>query len=292
MPAPDTLTISAAARLCHVDRRTLQRAIHAGRLHLDAAHGLDREALIATGYLVLDTPQQTPHDTPHGTPQSGPQETPHNTDNTPHGTPQATPQPQQLFLLLGRLTIALEGLWDEVRQLRVTPRHTPQGPPQVSPRTPQRAPRGVPQSPPLTTRHTTRHKEHRSARHRPRHRARRSQTTAHPLTPPRTAWDACARGAMSGGVPGNRSCACPPRRIGSVRIFADARGGRPSARARRRSGATGAGRGGCAGQCVLALVVRSAPCCPHPCMRRESAQKGPASSPSHQSEHARSASWR
>src|SRR4030095_15143424 len=49
---PDTLAISAAARLCQCDRRTLQRAIHAGRLHLDAPHGLSREELIATGYLV------------------------------------------------------------------------------------------------------------------------------------------------------------------------------------------------------------------------------------------------
>ena len=44
-------TVSAAARLCGVDRRTLQRAIQAGRLPLDAQHCLSREALIAAGYL-------------------------------------------------------------------------------------------------------------------------------------------------------------------------------------------------------------------------------------------------
>ena len=44
-------TVSAAARLCSVDRRTLQRAIQAGRLSLDAQHCLSREALIAAGYL-------------------------------------------------------------------------------------------------------------------------------------------------------------------------------------------------------------------------------------------------
>ena len=46
------------------------------------------------------------------------------------GVPQETPQPPQLFLLLGRLTIAVEGLWAEVRQLRAElrqmPQHTPQ----------------------------------------------------------------------------------------------------------------------------------------------------------------------
>jgi len=70
---PDTLTISAAARLCRCDRRTLQRAIHTGRLHLDAQHCLSREELIATGYLIADAPQETPQDTPWGTPQDVPQ---------------------------------------------------------------------------------------------------------------------------------------------------------------------------------------------------------------------------
>jgi hypothetical protein len=47
------LTISAAARLCQVDRRTLQRAIHAGCLHLDPQHHLSREKLLSAGYLAL-----------------------------------------------------------------------------------------------------------------------------------------------------------------------------------------------------------------------------------------------
>lgn len=53
-------TISAAARVCGVDRRTLQRAIHAGRLQLDAQHCLSREDLIAAGYLMAYSPQATP----------------------------------------------------------------------------------------------------------------------------------------------------------------------------------------------------------------------------------------
>jgi hypothetical protein len=76
-----TLTISAAARICHCDRRTLQRAIHAGRLHLDADHCLSREELIATGYLIADTPQEAPHSTPQNTPQ-----------HTPHAAPQEMPR--------------------------------------------------------------------------------------------------------------------------------------------------------------------------------------------------------
>jgi len=57
-------TVSAAARLCGVDRRTLQRAIQAGRLPLDAQHCLSREALIAAGYLDAPPPQSTPQRTP------------------------------------------------------------------------------------------------------------------------------------------------------------------------------------------------------------------------------------
>jgi hypothetical protein len=77
------LTISAAARLCRVDRRTLQRAIHAGRLRLDARHGLRHGDLVAAGYLVQETPQ---------------------------ATPQHAPQDERLCALLLRLTEAIEGL--------------------------------------------------------------------------------------------------------------------------------------------------------------------------------------
>jgi uncharacterized coiled-coil protein SlyX len=45
------LTISDAARRCGCPRSTLQRAIRAGRLHLDAIHLLDSDELIHAGYL-------------------------------------------------------------------------------------------------------------------------------------------------------------------------------------------------------------------------------------------------
>src|SRR5262245_3765908 len=113
----ETLTISAAARLCQCDRRTLQRAIHAGRLHLDAQHGLSRKELIAAGYLVPETSQATPHGTPHGAPHPTPQEEPQNTPQevprgTPQRAPQATPQPTSrgapLLTALERLAVAVE----------------------------------------------------------------------------------------------------------------------------------------------------------------------------------------
>jgi hypothetical protein len=126
------LTISAAARLCHMDRRTLQRAIHADRLHLDAHHCLSTDELILAGYLITDTPQETPQVTP----QYAPQETPH-----------ITPQEMPLLPLLERLALAMEGLVDEVRQLREDLRQTPQAAPQRVRRT--RAP--TPQSPPQVT---------------------------------------------------------------------------------------------------------------------------------------------
>src|SRR5215467_7392009 len=71
-PPMATLTIAAAARLCHCDRRTLQRAIHTGRLHLDAQHCLSREELIRTGYLIEDTPLAPPLAMPQDAPQATP----------------------------------------------------------------------------------------------------------------------------------------------------------------------------------------------------------------------------
>jgi hypothetical protein len=121
----ESLTISAAARLCRCDRRTLQRAIHAGRLHLDAQHALSREELIATGYLVPDTPQATS--------QAASQD-----------TPQALPQGALLLAALGRLTLAVEHLSQEVRQLRLSSPALPHGTPQW---TPQDTPQSAPQEP-------------------------------------------------------------------------------------------------------------------------------------------------
>lgn len=53
------LTISDAARACRVARSTLQRAISAGRLSLDAAHQVDTAELLRAGY-TLHAAQQ-PH---------------------------------------------------------------------------------------------------------------------------------------------------------------------------------------------------------------------------------------
>jgi len=100
MPA---LTVSAAARLCGVDRRTLQRAIQTGRLPLDAQHCLSREALIAAGYLDAATPQDMPQD-----------------------MPQELGQATALLALLERLTSAITDLHEEVCSLRDDLRQMPQ----------------------------------------------------------------------------------------------------------------------------------------------------------------------
>ena len=100
MPA---LTVSAAARLCGVDRRTLQRAIQTGRLPLDAQHCLSREALIAAGYLDAATPQDMPQD-----------------------MPQELGQATALLALLERLTSAISDLHEEVCSLREELRQMPQ----------------------------------------------------------------------------------------------------------------------------------------------------------------------
>jgi hypothetical protein len=115
------LTISAAARLCHCDRRTLQRAIHSGRLHLDAEQRLSTEELLLAGYLVADTPQEAP---------------------------QATPYMETVVSLLQQLLGVVEDLRQDVRALC---RHldTPQATPwTMSLVAPQETPRGTPRVPP------------------------------------------------------------------------------------------------------------------------------------------------
>jgi hypothetical protein len=133
MPA---FTVSAAARLCGVDRRTLQRAIQAGRLPLDAQHCLSREALIAAGYLDAVSPQDMPQDMPQGTPQG-----------TPQDMPQELVQASALLALLEQLTTAITDLHEEVRSLREDLRQLPQ-------RTPQERRRGAPTAPQATPQDT------------------------------------------------------------------------------------------------------------------------------------------
>jgi excisionase family DNA binding protein len=120
----ETWTISEAARLCGCDRRTLQRAIHSGRLHLDDQYRLSREALFAAGYLSADMPQETPH-----------------------AAPQASGDLAPILEALERLIHAVEGVRHAVDTLRTEMRQTPQGTPHLTPQaTPQtdEAPQGTP----------------------------------------------------------------------------------------------------------------------------------------------------
>ena len=59
------LTISDAARACRVARSTLQRAINAGRLSLDAEHLIDTAELMRAGYTLHAALQQQTHQTLH-----------------------------------------------------------------------------------------------------------------------------------------------------------------------------------------------------------------------------------
>src|SRR5256885_969986 len=59
------LTLSEAARACHIARTTIQRAVRAGRLSLDAEHLVDTAELLRVGYQVdaavlHAAPQQVP----------------------------------------------------------------------------------------------------------------------------------------------------------------------------------------------------------------------------------------
>jgi recombinase len=69
----DTYTIAAAARLCGVARRTLQRAIQAGRLTLTVDHQVTLDALRQAGYAPAPTPQRQTAATPHGHRSDAPQ---------------------------------------------------------------------------------------------------------------------------------------------------------------------------------------------------------------------------
>jgi hypothetical protein len=143
-------TVSAAARLCGVDRRTLQRAIQAGRLALDPQHCLSHEALIAAGYLDAMPPQDTPQITPRDTPQ-----------DTSQDMPQELMQATTLLALLERLTTAIADLHGEVRSLREDLRHlsrrTPQTRRRGAPTAPQSTPLVTPQEAPQSTPHDTPH---------------------------------------------------------------------------------------------------------------------------------------
>jgi hypothetical protein len=150
-------TVSAAARLCGVDRRTLQRAIQAGRLPLDAQHCLSREALIAAGYLDAVTPQEAPQYTPHMTPQDTSQA-------MPQDMPQELVQASALLALLERLTTAITDLHEEVRSLREDLRQMPQRTPQAcrrgAPTAPQATPQDTPQAAPAEPQRTPQEVRH------------------------------------------------------------------------------------------------------------------------------------
>jgi hypothetical protein len=160
-----SFTISAAARHCGVDRRTLQRAIRSGRLALTAEHLLTPEALAQAGYLHA-APQGPAAGTPHhgaaGLSQ-GPCDTAAlHTAVAPHPSPQETPQPLER---LDRMIELLLKLVDTVERLerRMAPHleaaRTPQALPQrplyevrhaaaAPPVVPQDAPQAGPASAP------------------------------------------------------------------------------------------------------------------------------------------------
>src|SRR5262245_23856381 len=59
------LTISDAARACRVARSTLQRAVNAGRLSIDADHHVDTAELLRAGYTLHAALQDADRRTHH-----------------------------------------------------------------------------------------------------------------------------------------------------------------------------------------------------------------------------------
>ena len=86
------LTLSEAARACHVARTTIQRAVKTGRLSLDAEHRVDTAELLRIGY-ELDAAAL------HAAQQQLPASTQQNAAPQPSTTPQQGAAPQELQLL-------------------------------------------------------------------------------------------------------------------------------------------------------------------------------------------------
>jgi flagellar motor protein MotB len=81
------LTLSEAARACHIARTTIQRAVRAGRLSLDAEHMVDTAELLRVGYQVdaavlHAAPQQVVSPTQQDA--APPRSTPQHSDAAPH----------------------------------------------------------------------------------------------------------------------------------------------------------------------------------------------------------------
>lgn len=136
---PTALSISAAARHCGVHRRTLQRAIRAGRLRLTADAHLTTAALAQAGYTAA---------APHGTPHHAAGDTAPQTAAAPHVTPQVL---ERMLEVLTSMATSLAILCE-----RLTPQAEPQrqtaASPQVAPRrTPQRRATGTPHETPQDT---------------------------------------------------------------------------------------------------------------------------------------------
>jgi hypothetical protein len=113
-----TLTIAEAARRCGVARRTLQRAIRAGRLTLTPDHRVALDAVQQAGYVPATAPQGHASATPQG----------HDAATDRGGvlvTPQEMTQALAQVLIplverLDRLLVYLDALCQRLEQLAVT----------------------------------------------------------------------------------------------------------------------------------------------------------------------------
>jgi hypothetical protein len=122
------LTISDAARRCGVTRRTLQRAIKAGRLALTPDHHVTLEALAQAGYAPATAP---PRQDP-GTTQGRATETPQRQRDTSQAVPQDLSQGlaqalAPLITQLEALVVCLQTLCHILASQRPSAGDTPQG---------------------------------------------------------------------------------------------------------------------------------------------------------------------
>jgi len=148
------LSISDAARLCGVNRRTLQRAVQSGRLTLTANHRVDTAALRRAGYAVPLSQLDTAPVSHQGTappPQGAAGDAASRSQEVRHAAVTPQEMPQELALAttllahLEEITHTIAALHQEVVLLREDLRRPPQRRRSLTPHVPHRtavAPQG------------------------------------------------------------------------------------------------------------------------------------------------------
>ncbi|HEY5866479.1 MAG TPA: hypothetical protein VI542_13180 [Candidatus Tectomicrobia bacterium] len=124
------LTISDAARVCGVNRSTLQRAVQAGRLSLTPDHRVDTAELLRAGFTLHAAPVPQVPQGRQAVPQAAALQPPTPAAPLPQGAAHAADMPheaavmQQRIAALERENALLHEVLEDVRQRSLVDQHT------------------------------------------------------------------------------------------------------------------------------------------------------------------------